>query len=244
LFKDDRSRFPGLSASISLQRESGVVTETQQSRHDLPPSPESPRAARTAGNRVLHVRRARGLGLLGLLLLTLGLALGNVRADSYDERRVRSAARLMRALLAADEGLVSRHPDGADVQVLILARNERKASPLGDLIAPTQNAEPSQVSGLKLSVATRPSLPEADTPAPDAIFLAEPLDTRDFTTLLFWCIDHRVILYSPFEGDVERGATAGLSIQAKVQPFVNRETLTASGIQLRAFFLDHSRVWP
>jgi hypothetical protein len=57
-------------------------------------------------------------------------------------------------------------------------------------------------------------------------------------------VERGVILYSPFEGDVERGATAGVSIQSKVQPFVNAGTLKSSGIALRRFYLDHARVVP
>jgi pyruvate kinase len=42
------------------------------------------------------------------LLFTLGLAGASVHADSYDDRRVRTAARLMRALLTAHESLDTR----------------------------------------------------------------------------------------------------------------------------------------
>ncbi len=51
-----------------------------------------------------------------------------------------------------------------------------------------------------------------------------------------------MILYSPFEGDVERGVTAGLSIEAKVLPFVNQRTLEASGVELKPFFLKVAKV--
>jgi hypothetical protein len=111
------------------------------------------------------------------------------------------------------------------------------------LIAPPGDRESSRISGVEIEVTTQSALPAQDAEAPDAVFLAEPLDDEAFSNLLAWCIARRVILYSPFEGDVERGATAGLSIQAKVQPFVNRHTLDATGITLRSFFLDHSRVW-
>jgi hypothetical protein len=186
---------------------------------------------------------ARNFVVGAMMLLALGMAFGTVRADSYDDRRVRSAARLMRALLAADQDLAARHPEGSRVRVIVLADNPRQAEPLVSLIAPPGDRESSRISGVDMEVTTQLAQPAQDAEPPDAVFLAAPLGDKDFSKLLAWCIARRVILYSPFEGDVERGATAGLSIQAKVQPFVNRRTLDATGITLRSFFLDHSRVW-
>ena len=207
----------------------------------MKPSKHRQRSHDAPGRRRSFVRN---VVVAAMMMLALGMAFGTVSADSYDDRRVRSAARLMRAFLAADEGLAARHPDGSPVRVVVLARNARRADPLISLIAPSAEKEAIRISGLELEVVPLLELPAEDASPADAVFLAEPLGDSDFDTLLTWCIARRVILYSPFEGDVERGATAGLSIQAKVQPFVNRRTLDATGITLRSFFIDHSRVWP
>ncbi|MBK9654431.1 MAG: hypothetical protein IPO66_02775 [Rhodanobacteraceae bacterium] len=80
------------------------------------------------------------------------------------------------------------------------------------------------------------------TPPPVGLFLATPLTETQLARAVDWSIRNQVILYSPFEGDVERGATAGLSIEAKVLPFVNQHTLSASGVELKPFFLKVARV--
>jgi len=49
--------------------------------------------------------------------------------------------------------------------------------------------------------------------------------------------DRKVISFSPFEGDVERGVLCGLSVEAKLSPFINTRTLKASGINMSPMVL-------
>lgn len=182
--------------------------------------------------------------------LCFGLALATVHADSYDERRVRTAARLMRALLSADAGIVDKAGADGWLEVLVLGDAPLRVDGLPELIAPPDDENtPAAVKGLPLRVREVRRVPdqsgtEPDEARPVAVFLAAPLSDAEFQRLLEWCIRERVILYSPFEGDVERGATAGLSVQAKVQPYLNRQTLSSSQIELQAFFVEHSRTLP
>ncbi len=178
-----------------------------------------------------------------LLICVLGLATASVQADSYDDRRVRTGARLVRALLAADEDASGRAKASGQLAVQVYAGANASVDAIIPLIAPMGDAGPTKVRGLPVRVTRAQRLPPDSEPLPTVVFLAVPLDSAEFSELLAWCIANGVVLYSPFEGDVERGATAGLSVQAKVQPFLNLATLEASRIKLRPFFLDHSRVW-
>ncbi|HEX5755115.1 MAG TPA: hypothetical protein VFY12_02015, partial [Arenimonas sp.] len=115
---------------------------------------------------------------------------------------------------------------------------------LRGLIVPAASGGSAQVRGLGVVVDVSDAPPAAGAPKPALVFLAQPLSSEHFRLWLEWCVAEGVILYSPFEGDVERGATAGLSVQAKVQPYVNLQTLKSSGIRLRRFYVEHSRVLP
>ena len=75
-----------------------------------------------------------------------------------------------------------------------------------------------------------------------ALFLATPLGASELDRLVAWSIRHGVILYSPFEGDVERGVLAGVSIEAKVLPYINQRTLDASGVEFKPFFMRVAKV--
>ena len=52
-----------------------------------------------------------------------------------------------------------------------------------------------------------------------------------------------MIVYSPFEGHVEKGVLGGLSVEAQVRPYVNRATVEASQITLKPFFMEVAKVY-
>jgi hypothetical protein len=183
--------------------------------------------------------------VLGLLVLALGVVLGSTPAlaDSQDERRVRTAARLFRALLAADVGIERKADADGRLDVAIYSPDAATAERVAVLIVPPDAAEPVSVRGLPLRLRHIDGLAD-DPPPPVALFLATPLAAAELDRLVGWSIRHRVILYSPFEGDVERGALAGLAIGAKVQPYLNQRSLSASQVVLKPFFLRVAKVYP
>ncbi len=205
-----------------------------------PPAARDPSTPGSPRRRRLLLAALRLAPLLAAT--TLALAVPNAAADNTDDRRVRAGARLLRSLLAADIGLDKRLVDG-QVQVWVYAADRRGAGDAADQIVP-----PGDVAAAKLRDLTLAATPRTDLPgpgdAPTAIFLASRPSSAQVDTLVRWSIEHHAIVYSPFEGDVERGIPAGLSVEAKVQPFLNTKTLQAAGIELKPFFLQVAKVTP
>lgn len=187
-------------------------------------------------------RRRVGVVALAMLLvcaLGLGLASATARADSQDERRVRTGARLFRSLLAADVAVERKARRGV-LDVAVYAPAEDQADLVVPVIAP--DGEAGKVRGLNLELRRIDAPDEANPPM--SVFLAAPLPAPELAALIDWSRRHKVLLYSPFEGDVERGVMAGLSIEAKVLPFVNSRALAAGGVELKPFFLKVAKVHP
>ena len=185
-----------------------------------------------------------GRRILALLLacgLTLSLAVANVQADSYDERRVRAGARLFRSMLAADTGIEGRKGVDGSLHVLLYASDPVLAGEIGALIAPPSKAA---VRGVPLTVQSSTRLPAEGGEVPAGLFLASIPSDAELDRLVRWSIAHRVIVYSPFEGHVERGIAGGISIEAKVQPYVNLGTLKAAGVELKPLFMKVAKVHP
>ncbi len=189
------------------------------------------------------LRQARRLvALLGACVLTLSMAAATVQADSYDERRVRTGARLFRGMLAADTALEKHLDADGRLQVLLYTADPKLGSEIAALIAPAAKAN---LRGMPLQVTASAVLPEAGAvlvSPPAGIFLATRPSDAELEQLIAWGIANHVIVYSPFEGDVERGVTGGLSIEAEVQPYVNLATLRASGVQLKPLFMKVAKV--
>ena len=163
------------------------------------------------------------------------------RADDNDDRRVRTGARLFRALLAAD--LAIEHKVGKDgkLHVQIYARDKGAADGIAELIAPKSDDPDARIRGLELAIETSAALPSPDKPLA-GVFLAQAPDDEVLDQMIGWGIHEHVAVYSPFEGHVERGVLGGIAVEAKVRPYVNMKTLAASGIELKPFFLKVAKV--
>ena len=187
-------------------------------------------------------RLARGLRAFACaVVLGLSCAAAGVHADSYDDRRIRAGARLFRTMLAADTGLAARADGGGVLQVLVYGPVDGGASDAASSLIAPAGAGKSDVRGLKLAVRESASLPAPDDRLA-AVFLAAKPSDAELDRLIAWSIARKVIVYSPFEGHVERGVAGGLAIEAKVQPHVNLKTLEAAGIELKPFFLKVAKV--
>lgn len=162
------------------------------------------------------------------------------RADEAKDRRVEAGARLFRALLAADLDIQKKTlPPNQLLIVFTYEGDATRAAALANSFAGTE------IHGLPViaeAVASH-ALPTLGARVPAGIFIADTLPRGPLQSVIRYGIDHRVIVYSPFDGDVESGVLGGLSIEAQVRPFINHATLDASHITLKPFFLKVAKVF-
>ena len=177
-----------------------------------------------------------------LLLMLIPSKLGGSEAEN---RRVQSGLRFFRTLLASDTGLRAKTVDKEQLLVLFIhAGNERRTRDLAKRFLQEGNP-PGTILGLQLVAETTDDATFAKYAKrrPAAVFVAEPLDDRALLPIIRYGISQRVIIYSPFEGHVERGVLGGLSVEAQVRPFVNLGTMEASHISLGSWFLRAAKVY-
>lgn len=187
---------------------------------------------------------AGGLILLGALFVAaMPVA---VQSGAYGVSRAESGARLFRAMLAADLDLEKKLDVSGALRVLIVhAGDADRAMSLGGIVEGRDARKtPEAIRGLPVRVET---IRVEDVPGarPTAgIFIAEPLKRQALASLIRFGADHRVIVFSPFEGDVENGVAGGLLVEAQVRPFVNTEALRAAQVTLKEFFLKVAKAYP
>jgi hypothetical protein len=196
---------------------------------------------RTRGNR--RKGSARAIAAV-VVVLAFFLHLPLLAAD-YDEQRARTGVRLFRSLLAADLGLDQKvRPDGT-ILVLFFGSDGARVRELVELF----NGDAEGQSGLQghpVTVETTldPTFAQYQDPPPAGVFLTTDPGGDGLQKIVRFGIDHGVVVYSPFEGHVERGVLAGLSIEAQVRPYLNSATLEASDISLKSFFLKVTKLYP
>ena len=170
------------------------------------------------------------------LVLLSGTVLSLALADTLwpeDAQRLNVGINLLPACLSADLALQEKlTPDGM-LRILVMHHN--------DLISATTVAsgllELEAIRGFPLQVeiisATSPGSPDPDPVA--ALFIASP----DIQTTVFdhWVAQRQTQVFSPFSGDVERGAVAGLFITDRILPFINPARAKLAGVRYKPFFL-------
>lgn len=172
-----------------------------------------------------------------LALVALALAASSAWGGSKDDsRRILIGLHFFPNVLSVDVGLPGKQTAGGKARVLLLYRESRGEA---ERLAATLRREVNSVAKLPIEVvvADEPAAAFASGSSPCGIFLTEFLPAAEFQRVLRLAIDKQVILFSPFEEDMERGATAGLEIGSKIRPALNRTTLQKSGIRIHQMFL-------
>ena len=176
-----------------------------------------------------------------LILIIAGCCItGIASANENMDRRVQISLSLFPKIVAVDNGFKTKLTGENKVRlVFVYDRNKFKANELAEeLQKSSRNIE--NVAIDSISVPLDEQLQDYSV-SPTAIFVAEPLGEEDFKRLVLYGIKKRVIVFSPFSGDVERGATVGLSITTRVFPYFNNNTLQESGLDINPVLLEMSK---
>lgn len=174
-------------------------------------------------------------------LLALALLVAPLRADDLANVRSQAGARLFRALLSADTDIDRKTADKQLVIVFLYIDDKARAAALASRFL----GDSRDIHGIPLAIefTTDPSLTAYKSRAAAGIFLAQPLATPALKSVVAYGIEHHVIVYSPFEGNVESGVTGGLAVEAQVRPYINLATLNASSISLKPLFFKVTKVF-
>jgi hypothetical protein len=154
-----------------------------------------------------------------------------------DAQRFRVGLKVFPAALGALEWLEDkRSPDGA-LTVVVVHDGSQEAADLA--CADLRNM--GRIHDLPLSVTTlTPAALDQYVGAPIVgIFVASVgVGTQ---RLRAWSEHHRALVFSPFAGDVEAGAVAGIHISDQIRPYVNTTQAARAGLRFKAFFLQVAR---
>ena len=111
---------------------------------------------------------------------------------------------------------------------------QRQAEPAREL---ADHLDAIRGRSIRVEVASLEKVLGEESYRPAALFVSQRLATDEIRRLVDYAVRRHVIVFSPFEGDVERGILGGISVEATVRPLINMQTLSASGLAIKAFYL-------
>lgn len=178
------------------------------------------------------LRLSARIGLILLCGLVSILGATSLAQDALSPR-LQIGINLLPAIVAANQSLaatdINRH-----LPIYLVYREDRyQAEQLKPRINQFGKIHGRALDVMMISLA---ELLASEPLALSVVFIVEPLD-QQLPDLVRFAQQQRLLLFSPFAGDVERGVTAGFQVTDKVLPQVNMASLKQSKIQLKAFFL-------
>ena len=173
-------------------------------------------------------------------LATVILLVSLAHANEVTDRRVKISLPMFPRIVAVDSNFTTKLTKEKKARLVFVYDSDQFGA--NNLAA--QLAE-SHKKIVNIAVETLP-LPlneqlKAESIRPTAIFVAERLSDTDFRELVLYGIENGIIVFSPYSGDVERGATVGLAITSRVFPYFNTQTLEKSGLKINSLLLNMSK---
>jgi len=178
--------------------------------------------------------------------MVLAIAVTPLGADDLADVRAQTGARYFRAFLSADVDLDHKKVEKDQILVVFLYTDDRRraADLAGSFSGNVKEGATIHGAPVLVELSSDATLASYGSRVPAGIFLAQSPSQNNLKSIIKYGIDHHVIVYSPFEGHVERGVLGGLSVEAQVRPYLNRATLDASSITLKPLFFKVTKVYP
>lgn len=179
----------------------------------------------------------RALARLVLLAALLPPCAAGAR-DLWPEeaQRLRLGIELFPAVLGALVDLEQRATAERRLRVVVIGSGAKTAAAR----AASGLRELGAVRGLPLVVEVRPPESAQGSSAAAAFFVAVPgLPARQ---LRAWSEQGGVVVFSPFAGEVEKGAIAGLSVTDRILPHLNLRQARRAGLEFKPFFRRVAKV--
>ncbi len=168
------------------------------------------------------------------LILFICLNAGNIHGGQWENRRVRLGLELFPSFLAADRDIADKTgPDGKLALLLVYDNNPDLAEKLARRLNRIRS-----IRGAPIHVTSmqHEEFSHFEDAAAAGIFLVQRMGP-DLDQFIEYGKEHGVIVFSPFEEDVERGVSGGVIITHRIFPYINKKTVLSSGIRFKKFFL-------
>lgn len=178
-----------------------------------------------------------------VLLATIVYAAKPSVSDDFTERRITAGAKIFRALLAADMDIGRKTGTDGKLRLCLLYIDDPGNAEIA--AASLASRDDPRIRKMKVSI---DKLSFGECIANDkgrfaGVFLTQRLDTEQLRILTAFANARHLVVFSPFEGDVERGVQSGIAVEARVRPYLNTQALRAARVRLKSFIMKVAKAY-
>ncbi len=164
-------------------------------------------------------------------------------SDDFTERRITAGAKIFRALLAADVDIDNKTGRNGELRLGLIyiddtGNAEKAAATLG-------NRNDPRIRKMQVRIMVLPfaECVKRNNERFAGVFVTQRLTAEKLQTLMAFANEQHIVVFSPFEGDVERGVQSGIAVEARVRPYLNTNSLRAAQVRLKSFFMKVAKAY-
>lgn len=177
-----------------------------------------------------------------VLLVLIFLSAGDIYAGGRENLRAWAGLELFPSLLAADLDITKKQGDVGELLLLLLYKDRNEVAETMAIYL--NKIKEIQLTPIRIEITSIDSFLQLyESKRPAGIFLTQRFKKKELETIIAYGGKRQAIIFSPFEGDVEKGVHAGIDVSEKVLPYLNKRALQRSKIRIKPFFLKIAELY-
>lgn len=191
-------------------------------------------------------QRRRQRTLVGIILM-LTFFVCPLSANEDDEILVRNGLKMFRTILIADQDIEDKHNADAGIDIIFIYRDDlpRAQNLARRFVLMGRGAAKGKIKDRPISVHISTSLEQIRKQElrPAGLFILDKVSDEALSDAIKYGLEHNIVTFSPFKGDVEKGVLSGIVIDTRPRPFINQQTLQRSELRIKSFFLKVAEIY-
>jgi len=180
--------------------------------------------------------------VLFVVFAAMGVAAdSSVFSDEEEKRRIDISLTIFPRIVAVDNNFRSKLSSVRKVNLAFIYSDSKDAA---KSLAESMKKKNKNIGGMgveAIAMSVDELVGENNKHDITAFFLSERLKESLLEDVMAFAEKKNRIVFSPFTGDVERGATVGISVTNRVKPYFNLSTLKKSDIVINALLMKMSK---
>jgi len=155
--------------------------------------------------------------------------------DHNEEQRMKIGLKLFSVFLSADQNLVNKKNEGGKLVISVYYHNREDLAEMAKEYLESLGT----INNIPIVVTINNKNTQFRNNT-SGIFLVQKLPS--IKEISIFARENKTILFSPFDDDVENGATVGILIEDKVLPIINKSIIDSDSIKFKPFFLKNAKI--